>query len=69
MISYQIIKKSELKIDTYSSSLIVSTIEPFIRLLEIIKNLLIKIKEMTISLDIKIIDITFYFLLLGNNWF
>ena len=67
MISYQIVKELGLKIDTCSSSLIVSATGPSIRPLEIIKDLSIEIKGITIPIDIKVIDATSYSLLLGNN--
>ena len=59
MISYQIVKELGLKIDTFSLSLIVLVTRPSIRPLEIIRNLLIKIEEITILIDIKVIDTTF----------
>src|SRR5207237_3202241 len=67
MISYQIVKELELKIDTCSSSLIVSATGPSIRPLGIIKDLSIEIKGITISIDIEVIDATSYSLLLGND--
>src|SRR5437868_14205854 len=67
MISYQIVKELELKIDTCSSSLILSATGPSIRPLEIIKNLSIEIEGITITIDIEVMDTTFYSLFLGNN--
>src|SRR5437868_9631625 len=67
IISCQIVKELGLKIDTCSSSLIVSAIGPSIRPLGIIKDLPIKIERITISIDIEVIDTTSYSLLLRNN--
>ena len=67
MISYQIIKELGLKINTCSSSLIVSATGPSIRPLKIIKNLSIEIEGTTISIDIKVMDTISYSFLLGNN--
>src|SRR5205814_4864919 len=67
MISYQIVKELGLKIDTCSSSLILSATGLSIRPLGIIKNLLIEIEGITIPLDVEVIDATSYSLLLGNN--
>ena len=69
MISYQIVKELELKIDTdtCSFSLILSAIRPSIRPLGIIKNLSIEIEGITIPLDIEVMDATSYSLLLGND--
>ena len=67
MISYQIIKELGLKIDTCSSSLIVSATRLSIRPLGIIKNLSIEIKGITIPLDVEVMDATSYSLLLSNN--
>ena len=66
MILYQIVKELGLKIDTCSSSLILSATEPSIRPLGIIKNLPIEIEGITIPLDIEVMDAT-YSLLLGND--
>ena len=68
MILYQIIKELGLKIDTFSSSLIVSATGPSIRPLGIIKSLPIEIEGMTIPMDIEVMDATSYSLLLGNDW-
>ena len=67
MISYQIVKELGLKIDTCSSSLIVSATRPSIRPLGIINDLPIEIERITISIDIEVMDTTSYSLLLGNN--
>ena len=67
IISYQIVKELGLKIDTCSSSLIVSATGPSIRPLGIIKDLPIEIKGITISIDVEVIDATSYSLLLGND--
>ena len=67
MISYQIIKELGLKIDTYSSSLILSATGPSIRPLGIIKNLPIEIEGITIPLNIEVMDATSYSLLLDND--
>ena len=67
MISYQIVKELGLKIDTCSSSLILSATGPSIRPLEIIKNLPIEIEGITIPLDVEVMDATSYSLLLGND--
>jgi len=67
MISYQIVKELGLKIDTCSSSLIVSATGPSIRPLGIIKDLLIEIEGITIPIDIEVMDATSYSLLLGND--
>ena len=67
MIAYSVVKELGLKIDTCSSSLIVLATGSSIRPLEIIKNLLIEIKGITISIDFKIIDTISYSLLLSNN--
>ena len=68
MISYQIVKELGLKIDTCSSSLILSATGPSIRPLGIIKNLPIEIEGITIPLDVEVMDATSYSLLLGNDW-
>ena len=68
MISYQIVKELGLKIDTCSSSLILSATGPSIRLLGIIKNLLIEIEGITIPLNVEVMNTTSYSFLLGNNW-
>ena len=60
IISYQIIKELGLKIDTCSSSLIVSATGPSIRPLGIIKDLSIEIEGITIPIDIEVIDTTSY---------
>src|SRR5437762_13493191 len=56
MISYLIIKELELKIDTYSSSLILSATGFSIRPLGIIKNLPIEIEGIIIPLDVEVMD-------------
>ena len=68
MISYEIVKKLALKINTLSFSLIISVTGPSVWPLGIIKNLSIEIEEITIPLDIEVMDSISYFLLLGNNW-
>ena len=68
MILYQIVKELGLKIDTCSSSLILSATGPSIRPLGIIKNLPIEIKRITILIDIEVMDTTSYSLLIDNNW-
>ena len=67
MILYQIVKELGFKIDTCFSSLIVSATGPSIRPLGIIKNLFIEIEEITIFIDIELIDTTSYFFFLDNN--
>ena len=67
MISYQIVKELGLKIDTYSSSLILSATGPSIRPLGIIKNLPIEIEGIIIPLDVEVVNATSYSLLLGND--
>ena len=69
MILHQVVKNLELKINFSSSSLIISATGPLVWPIGIIKNLLIKIKGTTISLNIKVILAFFYSLLLENNWF
>jgi hypothetical protein len=68
MISYQIVKELGLKIDTCSSSLILSATGLSIRPLGIIKNLSIEIERITILIDVEVMDATSYSLLLGNDW-
>jgi len=67
MISYQIVKELGLKIDTCSSSLIVSATRLSIRPLGIIKDLSIEIEGITIPIDIEVMDTTSYSLLLEND--
>ena len=67
MISYQIVKELGLKIDTCSSSLILSATRPSIRPLGIIKNLPIEIKGITIPLDVEVMNAISYSLFLGND--
>ena len=67
MISYQIVKELGLKIDTCSSSLILSATGLSIRPLGIIKNLPIEIEGITIPLDVEVMDATSYSLLLDND--
>src|SRR5439155_9979650 len=68
MISYEIIKNLGLKIDTFSTSLIVSATGPSVQPLGIIRDLPIEIEGITIPIDIEVIDSTSYSLLLGNDW-
>ena len=68
MISYEIIKTLGLKINTCSTSLIVSATGPSVRPLGIIKDLPIEIEGTTIPMDVEVMDSTSYSLLLGNDW-
>ena len=67
MISYEIIKNLGLKIDTFSTSLIVSATGPSVRALGIIRDLPIEIKGITILMDVEVMDSTSYSLLLRND--
>ena len=67
MISYKIVKKLRLKIDTFSTSLIVFATRPSVQLLRIIKRLSKETKSITVSLDIEVIDSTSYNLLFEND--
>ncbi|CAG8794723.1 5780_t:CDS:1, partial [Racocetra persica] len=68
MISYQTVKKPGLKIEELSKSLIVATTSTTSRPLRIIRNLLIRIQDRLIPLDIEVVPATSYSILLENDW-
>ena len=67
MISYEIVKKLELKIDTFSTSLIVTVTGPLVWSLEIIKDLPIEIEDTRIPITVEVVPATSYSLLLRND--
>ena len=68
MISYKVVKDLGLKIESPSTSLIISAAGSSVRPLGIIKNLPIEIEGTTIPIDVEVIDATTYSVLLGNDW-
>ena len=69
MIAYKVVKELGLKIEQASSSLIMSATDNSTRPLGVIHDLPITIDQTTISVTVEVVDVTSYFILLGNDWF